>query len=162
MTYTISKFWSKIKNPDGSSNANYGFMVYHLKDAGNEMFSTDEMRSQWEWAKSRLVKRSDTGQAYLHFNRPKDQWDGNLDQPCVMFGQFIIRNQELNMTVSMRSNDLFFGTPYNWAYFIELMYRMCDELQEVYPSLKVGTLHHFATSLHIYEKHYGQVLDIFD
>lgn len=129
-------------------------MVYHIKDAFNKEFAPDEQRSQWEWAKSRLIARHDTGQAYMHFNRPKDQWSGNKDQPCVMFGQFTIRNKKLNLTVSMRSNDVIYGTPYNWGYFIELMYRMIEELHEAGINVTIGTLHHFATSIHIYDKHY--------
>lgn len=156
----VSKFWDSIKNPDGTINANYGYMVYYIRDAGNGL-------SQWEWAKSRLLARRDTCQAVMHFNRPKDQWDGNLDQPCCMYSQFLIRSDPrdaeklwLHLSVSMRSNDLWFGTPYNWAYHIELMYRMAEELQETYPGLQVGNLYHHATSLHIYKRHYKKVEEL--
>lgn len=156
---SISKVWDIIKNPDGSINANYGYMVYHLKDAGNKEFDSDIM-SQWEWAKSRLKLCKNTGQAYLHFNRPKDQWKNNLDQPCTMFIQFIIRENKLHLYGYMRSNDVVYGMPYNILYFIELMYRMRDELLEVYPMLEIGNYIHNTTSLHYYTKHESKVKDM--
>ena len=65
----LSKVWEKIANPDGTINANYGFMVYHIKDAGNSKFS-DVFQSQWDWAKNQMLNLKKTNQAYLHFNRP--------------------------------------------------------------------------------------------
>ena len=150
----ISSFWNKIKNPDGTINANYGYMVYHILDAGNPFYSTELPISQWQWAKNRLLLNKDTAQAIMHFNRPKDQYSGNLDQPCCMYSQFLIRNDLLHYTINMRSNDLWFGTPYNLAYHIELMYRMRDELP--WP-LGIGTLTLNTTSLHIYRRHWKLV-----
>lgn len=150
---TISKVWDKIKNPDGSINANYGYMVYHLKDAHNKMYGpNDKPQSQWEWAKDMLIRNKNTCQAYCHFNRPKDQWKGNLDQPCTMFIQFLIRDDELHLLGFMRSNDIVYGTPYNILYFVKLMYRMIDELKDVYPNLVIGNYVHHVTSIHYYKR----------
>jgi thymidylate synthase len=154
---TLSKVWERIANPDGTINANYVYMVYHLKDAGNEKFS-ETMLSQWEWAKDRLKRLYRTNQAYIHFNRPKDQWLLNKDQPCCMNIQFQIRDvaykdvegdklegvnvgdpdkpaapckshyKQISMYVNMRSNDLVYGVPYNMLYFVKLLHRMRDEL----------------------------------
>lgn len=153
---SLSKVWERIQNPDGTINANYGYMVYHLKDAGNQEFDP-EFISQWDWAKSRLILLKKTNQAYLHFNRPKDQWMENLDQPCCMNIQFQIRDDKLNLIVNMRSNDLVYGVPYNMLYFVKLMFRMVDELKSVYPNLIVGDYYYNATSLHFYLKHRDKV-----
>lgn len=147
--------WKNITNPDGTINANYGYMVYHIKDAGNLIYEPDkELSSQWEWAKSRLIKRLTCKQAYMHFNRPSHQWSNNRDQPCAMFIQFLAskngEESQLNLCGNMRSNDAVRGTPYNIMYFIELLYRMVKELQEYYPNLKIGYYYHHATSIHIY------------
>lgn len=148
----LSKVWQRIANPDGSINANYGYMVYHLKDAGNQEFNTNFL-SQWEWAKERLLLLKKTSQAYLHFNRPKDQWSENLDQPCCLSIQFQIRNDRLSLYVNMRSNDLVYGVPYNMLYFVKLMHRMLAELQPTYPGLTIGDYIYHAVSLHFYLKH---------
>lgn len=156
---SISKVWDIIKNPDGSINANYGYMIYHLFDAGNKDYD-EKMVSQWEWAKSRLKLSKNTCQAYLHFNRTKDQWHGNLDQPCTMFIQFVIRDNKLHLYGYMRSNDVVYGMPYNILYFIELLHRMRDELLEVYPGLQIGNYIHNTTSLHYYTKHENKVKEM--
>lgn len=155
----LSKVWQRIANPDGSINASYGYMVYHLKDAGNPLFDNTFM-SQWEWAKNRLLLVKKTNQAYLHFNRPKDQWNGNLDQPCCMNIQFQIRDDKLNLYINMRSNDLVYGVPYNMLYFVKLMHRMLNELQTTYPKLTIGDYIYHTVSLHFYLKHIDKVEDM--
>ena len=156
----ISKIWDLIANPDGSINANYGYMVYHLKDAGNYAFDpATGFLSQWEWAKSRLILDRNTLQAYCHFNRTKDQWRGNLDQPCTMYIQFIIRANKLNLISSMRSNDVVYGMPYNISYFIKLLQRMCSELSTLdkFKDLTIGTYTHNTTSAHYYLRNESRV-----
>jgi thymidylate synthase len=157
---SITKYgniWKNITNPDGTINANYGYMVYHIKDAGNLTYEPNStLKSQWEFAKSMLIRRLTCKQAYMHFNRPQHQWTNNKDQPCTMFIQFIASknkegNFQLNLCGNMRSNDLIKGTPYNITYFIILLDRMIDELKEVYPNLLKGWYYHHTTSLHIYQ-----------
>ena len=153
----ISSIWKMIANPDGTINANYGYMVYHLRDAGNEKFdSNTKMMSQWEWCKDRLSKNIYTLQAIMHFNRPKDQFIDNLDQPCTVFTQFTVEDGKLNFHSFMRSNDIIYGTPYNLAYFKILQGRMLEYLnKEFNANLKFGYLHHNVTSLHLYEDKVG-------
>ena len=156
---SLSKVWERIQNPDGTVNASYGYMVYHLKDAGNPDFD-QKMMSQWDWAKNRLLLLKKTNQAYIHFNRPKDQWNGNLDQPCCLNIQFLIRNDQLHLIVNMRSNDLVYGIPYNMLYFVKLMHRMLAELKSVYSTLTIGNYYYNAVSLHFYLKHLDKVEDM--
>ena len=148
-----SKIWKLIENPDQTINANYGYMVYHLKDAGNEKFTKEEdFMSQFEWAKNRLKKNLYTLQAIMHFNRPKDQFIENLDQPCTVFCQFTVTDNKLNFHSFMRSNDIIYGTPYNLAYFKLLQERMLTYLNtECNANLGFGYLHHNVTSLHLYD-----------
>jgi len=149
----ISKMWKLIENPDQTINANYGFMVYHLRDGGNDKFTKDgEFMSQWEWCQNRLRKNLYTLQAIMHFNRPKDQYIENLDQPCTVFCQFTVEDDKLNFHSFMRSNDIIYGTPYNLAYFKLLQGRMLEYLnKECGANLRFGYLHHNITSVHLYE-----------
>ena len=157
----ISKVWRTIQNPDGTVNANYGLMTYHIHDAHNAKYDPETKLSQWEWAKERLLIEKNTRQAYLHYNRPMHQWRGNLDQPCTMHIQFYIRNNKLYLKGVMRSNDLVYGTPYNILYFIKLMYRMRDELREAkYPDLEIGDYIHSVTSLHYYKRNEKSVKEM--
>jgi len=158
----ISKIWKAIENEDGTINANYGYMVYHLRDAGS--FSKDypqnsssfgsrngsNSMSQWEWCQNRLDNNLETLQAIMHFNRPKDQFVENLDQPCTVFTQFTVEDNKLNFHAYMRSNDIIYGLPYNLAYFQVLQGRMLKYLQKKHPTLGFGYLHYNSTSLHLY------------
>jgi thymidylate synthase len=147
----ISCIWKHIRNPDNTINANYGHMVYHLKDAGDPNFTSQHM-SQWEWCQHSLLNNPHTLQAIMHFNRPKDQYVDNLDQPCTVFTQFTVTDDKLNFHSFMRSNDIIYGTPYNLAYFKLLQGRMIQFLHENgYPNIGWGFLHHNVTSLHLYE-----------
>ena len=146
----ISKVWKLIENPDETINANYGYMVYHLRDAGNPKFD-DAMMTQWEWCKDRLMRNPGTLQAYMHFNRPKDQWIHNLDQPCTVYVQMTIVDGKLNIISNMRSNDIIFGTPYNMSYFAKMQKKMVKELSDASINVQPGSLFHNVASLHLYE-----------
>lgn len=141
-----SKLWGKISNPDDTINANYGYMVHHLRD-------TPEGISQFEWAYRSLLNDIDSRQAYMHFNRTKDQYLGCKDQPCTVFCQFLIRENTLMFFSYMRSNDLVYGTPYNLGYFNHLSKRMLTLVQKKYPHVVKRSLQHTATSLHYYKRH---------
>lgn len=146
----LSKIWHYIRNPDSTINANYGLMVYHMRDAGNLKYS-EKMMSQYEWAFDRLSRNIHTLQAIMHFNRPCHQWTENLDQPCTVFVQYTVVENKINLHSYMRSNDAIYGMPYNLAYFRLLLIRMRDDLNEKCGhTLQVGYIHHNATSVHLY------------
>lgn len=146
----ISNIWKLIENPDETINANYGYMTYHIKDAGNDKYQNHYM-SQFEWCEDRLSKNPHTLQAVMHFHRPKDQYKENLDQPCTMYTQYTVEDNKLNFHSNMRSNDIIYGMPYNLAYFKLLQERMLCCLNNVHGmELSMGYLHHNVTSLHLY------------
>jgi thymidylate synthase len=106
----------------------------------------------WEWAKESLLADKDTRQAILRFNLPEHCWQGNKDFVCTMHGNWLIREDKLNLTIVMRSNDAVLGLAYDLPWFCSLMDKMLEELKEKYPTLTKGTYTHLAHSLHIYEK----------
>ena len=151
-----SKFWNNIANPDGTINSAYGYLIWKNKSAGNGKFENDNgygiYRTPWQWAKRCLLEDKDTRQAILRFSLSEHQWMGNKDQTCTMYGNFLIRNNMLHMSVSMRSNDLMKGLVFDAPWFISLMDRMVEELKPAYPNLEKGWYTHMANSMHIYEK----------
>ena len=88
----------------------------------------------------------------MRFSLPEHQWVGNKDQTCTMHGNWLIREDKLNHSITMRSNDLVLGLVYDLPWFCSLMDRMVNELIPCYPNLTKGTYTHTVHSLHIYEK----------
>lgn len=141
-------FWEQIANPDNTVNSAYGNLIF-----------TEENKfgiTQWDWAFKSLCNDKDTRQAILLFNKPDYQYFGNKDVICTLNGIFNIRNNKLNFTVNMRSNDAILGTPTDFAFFCLLQMQMCKLLKEqAYPELELGSFTHIANSYHIYERHFA-------
>ena len=144
-----ASFWKSIQNPDGTVNSSYGYLLFSNR---NEHGVT-----QYEWALNSLIKDKDSRQAVIHFNLPIHQHSKNKDFVCTMYGIFQIRNNKLNFTIHMRSNDAILGLPTDIAFFATLQSQMLNHLQETYPNLSLGTYTHIANSLHIYERHFNIV-----
>lgn len=169
-----SKFWLKLANPDGTVNSAYGHLIWNKRSHGNPHFehhkeimdsngaypidTIQSMRTPWEWALTSLLADKDTRQAILRFSLPEHQWLGNKDQTCTLHGIFLIRNNKLNLTVTMRSNDLTLGLVYDLPWFISLIERMREDLKGVYPDLGIGTYTHIVHSLHIYDRDEEKIL----
>lgn len=168
-----SKFWLKLQNPDGTVNSAYGYLIWKNKSHGNSfelhkdieqangeyvIDAYNPMRTPWEWAKTSLLDDKDTRQAILRFSLPEHQWKGNKDQTCTLHGIFLIRDNKLNLTITMRSNDLTLGLVYDLPWFISLMGRMREELSGKYTDLKIGTYTHIVHSLHIYDRDEEKIL----
>ncbi len=158
-----SKFWRHLANPDNTVNSAYGYLIWKNQSHGSHYESMPNwkemrmpkqypMRTPWEWAKMSLQQDKDTRQAILRFSLPEHQWNGNKDQTCTMHGNFLIRDDKLHFTITMRSNDLMKGLVYDLPWFVSLMDKMVDELKPTYPSLTKGTYTHIVHSMHIYEK----------
>jgi thymidylate synthase len=144
----FAKFWESIKNDDDTVNSSYGYLLFNNK---NEHGVT-----QYQWALESLAQDKDSRQAVLHFNLPTHQRSGNKDFVCTMYGIFQIRDNRLNFTVSMRSNDVILGLPTDIAFFSILQSQMLSHLKSYagYLELEMGTYTHIANSSHIYERHF--------
>jgi thymidylate synthase len=157
-----SKFWEKLANPDGTINSAYGYLIWHNRSHGNPLYESGEsrphrgnshtMRTPWEWVKQSLTQDKDSRQAVLRFSLPEHFWVGNKDMTCTLHANFTIREDRLNMSVVMRSNDLVKGLVYDMPWFCSLMDKMLQELKPVYPNLIKGHYTHTVHSLHTYER----------
>lgn len=138
-----SAFWGKIANDDGTINSAYGYLIFNSRNKHGF--------SQYEWANMSLLKDKDSRQAIIHFNLPEHQYEGNKDFPCTLTGIFNIRDDKLNLTINIRSNDVRKGVQFDIPFFTLLQHIMCQNLKKRYPNLTIGTYTHIANSMHIYE-----------
>ena len=154
-----SKFWKHLANKDGTVNSAYGYLIWKKNSVGNAYYETGDitnddtvMRTPWEWAKHSLLADKDSRQAILRFSLPEHQWVGCLDQTCTMHGNFQIRDDKLNLSIVMRSNDLVKGLVYDLPFFCKLIEMMVEELKPTYPELEVGTYTHLVHNIHCYDR----------
>lgn len=88
-----------------------------------------------------------TRQAVVNLWSETDREPFWKDRPCTTQFQLMVRDGKLDMFVSMRANDLWTGTCYDVFQFGQIQAAMAHVL-----GIPYGTYHHYASSLHIYER----------
>ena len=144
-----ASFWRSIQNEDGTANSAYGNLIFNQKNK----FGVN----QYEWAINSLSLDLDSRQAVMHFNIPDHQYDGNKDFVCTMYGIWHIRDNRLNLTIHMRSNDAILGTPTDVAFFTVLQQQALIHLKQKYTDLELGKYVHIVDSYHVYERNFNLV-----
>jgi thymidylate synthase len=136
----FSGFWKGITNPNTNEiNSNYGSLLFG---------------DQLKWVIESLEKDKNSRQAIAFLNQPKFQFEGNKDFVCTMYMNFYIRDNQLNMKVQMRSNDIFYGLTFDAPFFSFVYQHVLLQLQVTYPELETGTYYHCADNIHFYERHF--------
>lgn len=89
-------------------------------------------------------------------------WDSDLDLPnpvtrakdipCNLASHLLVRDGKLEWLQVMRSNDLMWGTPYNFVQFTAI-----QEIMAGWLGLDVGTYNHVSDSLHVYQRHWAEL-----
>jgi thymidylate synthase len=75
---------------------------------------------------------------------------------------FRIRENKLNMTVRMRSQDIIFGFSNDAACFSFIHEMIFVYLKDTYSDLQIGEYYHSADSFHIYERHFEMLEKIIE
>lgn len=133
----FSSFWEKISDDGKTVNSNYGWCIRHKYGF-----------NQWETAKQLLLNNSESRQAVIHIKEARNLIDSpTKDVNCTIALQFFVRNNKLDMVVTMRSNDIWLGLPYDLFNFTCMQIQMAMEL-----GVEIGTYYHNAGSLHMYTR----------
>ena len=105
----FAKLWERISDDGKTSNSAYGDII--LKRHGFNQVDTI----------IRLLKKDPLSRrAVINFNVPNPNVINTKDEICTVALQFLIRNGKLNAYGLMRSNDVWFGLPYDVIFFTEL------------------------------------------
>lgn len=94
-------------------------------------------------------------QSLVQVHTPDDLFKSYPETPCTLSLQFLARADKLHLFVTMRSNDIWFGTPTDVFMFTFLQRHMARAL-DLYP----GIYQHQAGSLHVYEEHWSQLATV--
>lgn len=143
-TRFISNFgslWKRISDNGVTNNSAYGYLIQH-KHGFNQLKLMYDI----------LVDDPNSRRAVININTPHKEVIETKDEPCTISIQFFLRQGKLNATTVMRSNDIWFGTPYDVIYFTTLQQILAKEL-----NVELGTYTHFAGSLHVYDSVFEDV-----
>ena len=128
----IPKIWQKMADEHGKVNSNYGAQC--------------EIGWQLDKVVAMLKNNPNTRQAAISIYDGKEISSYKYDTPCTYAIQFTVLNGKLNMCVTMRSNDLWFGFCIDQYCFSKL-----QELVSERTGYEIGTYYHFAHNLHLYD-----------
>ena len=129
----VPEIWKRMAWPNGDVNSNYG----------------------WQWTRnnqlSRVIKllkaNKNTRQASISIYDAKEMQDYIYDTPCTYAVNFTVLDNKLNISVMMRSNDIWYGFCNDQYCFSMLQKLVADEL-----SMEIGTYFHFVNNLHLYNR----------
>jgi thymidylate synthase len=128
---SIPPIWLQMADGKGQVNSNYGYQW--------------ERNSQLEMVIEMLRQNPDTRQACVSIYDGKEISDYAFDTPCTWAVQFTIVNNRLDMCVTMRSNDLWYGFCNDQYQFSKLQEMVSERLE-----IETGVYYHFAHNMHLY------------
>ena len=127
----IPPIWSRMADPEGNVNSNYGYQWKRNDQIG--------------YVIDLLKREKHTRQACISIYDGKEHDKFATDTPCTYAVQFTNVDNRLNMCVTMRSNDLWYGFCNDQYQFSKLLELVCKRT-----GLDMGSYYHFAHNLHIY------------
>ena len=129
----VPEIWKRMADSAGNVNSNYGWQW--------------KRNEQLDYVVDILKHNPKTRQAAISIYDGKEIKNAhyNNDTPCTYAVQFTIVNNKLNMCVTMRSNDLWYGFCNDQYCFSRLQLMIADRLE-----IRLGEYFHFAHNLHLY------------
>ena len=131
-----NKNWSNFSDDGETLNGAYGQRIF--------AYGEHEV-NQFEEVFKLLSEDKNSRQGTIVLFDPNKDFKKTKDKPCTNLIRFSIREDKLNMTVFMRSNDIMFGYPYDVFNFTNLQFIMAAKL-----GVGVGKYTHIVDSLHLY------------
>ena len=127
----IPEIWKRMADQNGHVNSNYGYQW--------------ERNAQLDMVVEMLKHNPDTRQACVSIYDGKEISDYAFDTPCTYAVQFTIVHGRLDMCVTMRSNDLWYGFCNDQYQFSKLQEMVSKRLK-----IDTGVYYHFAHNMHLY------------
>jgi len=127
----IPPIWERMADSSGNVNSNYGYQW--------------KRNNQIDYVVAKLKDNPNTRHAAISIYDCKEHNTYSKDTPCTYAVQFTILNNTLNMSVYMRSNDIWYGFCNDQYQFSLLQKMIADRL-----SIDVGWYYHHAHNMHLY------------
>jgi len=136
---------AKLKEIYGKVPAIWNFMVDDLGNVNSNYGYQWEREYQLDKVVAKLKHQPNTRQAVISIYDGKEICNYRYDTPCTTAVQFSIVNNKLEMCVTMRSNDLWFGFCNDQYCFSEL-----QKIVSYRTGYELGGYYHFAHNMHLY------------
>ena len=136
-----AKIWYSCMDYKGEVNSNYG---WHWQRNGQLKYVIEELK-----------RNRESRRASITIYDAKDRYNFENDTPCTYAINFMIVDNKLNMSVMMRSNDLWYGFCNDQYCFSMLQLTVANELD-----LAIGTYYHFTNNMHVYNKFLNKNINI--
>jgi len=127
----VPEIWKRMADQNGHVNSNYGYQW--------------ERNAQLDMVVEMLKHNPDTRQACISIYDGKEISSYAFDTPCTYAVQFTIVHGRLDMCVTMRSNDLWYGFCNDQYQFSKLQEMVSKRLR-----IDTGVYYHFAHNMHLY------------
>ena len=127
----VPEIWKRMADADNNVNSNYGWQW--------------KRNDQIDYVVDLLKYQPDTRQAVITILDMKEHDTFTFDTPCTYAIQFTIVHGRLDMCVTMRSNDLWYGFCNDQYQFSKLQEMISNKL-----NIEIGVYYHFAHNLHLY------------
>ena len=127
----VPPIWERMADSDGNVMSNYGWQW--------------QRNNQIDYVVGKLREQPNTRHAAISIYDAKEFEQYRKDTPCTYAVQFTILNDKLNMSVYMRSNDIWYGFCNDQYQFSMLQKMIADRL-----SINVGWYYHQAHNMHLY------------
>lgn len=133
-----AKIWKNHMDSLGNVNSNYGAQLsrnYQFENIIDQIKRKPYSRHAWLTIyDAKDIKKSPfTNNGY------------EKDTPCTLNIGFQYYNNKLNMTVLMRSNDIWFGFCNDQYCFSKIFEDVCKET-----NMEIGEYYHFSANMHLY------------
>jgi thymidylate synthase len=127
----IPPIWERMADSRGEVNSNYGYQW--------------QRSNQIDYVIAKLRDNPNTRHAAISIYDAKEWPQYTKDTPCTYAIQFTIIKDKLNMSVYMRSNDIWYGFCNDQYQFSSLQKKIAKELK-----IEIGWYYHHAHNMHLY------------
>lgn len=129
---------------DGVLEGAYGPRLLAMRGQVNQFASIDRL----------LRNKPGSRRAVIQLFNAEDIATDHKEIPCTTTLQFHLRANILHMSVTLRSNDAYWGLPHDVFCFTMIQEMMARRL-----GVEIGEYYQYVGSMHIYEDYHEQMLD---
>jgi thymidylate synthase len=141
--------WIALGLEDLGTLTQYNGQMGRFSDDGKTLAGAygPRLATQWDYVIAQLKQSRDTRQAVATIWTPNP--NPSKDIPCTISLQFLVRDNKLNVIVTMRSSDVWLGIPYDVFTFSMLGNSIAGilDLEPGFIQMQLGSSHMYESDL---------------